>query len=99
MDLPATNFDIATCERHIAEQRFRLTSIMRSGRDAEDSETLPGNLVGSLGALHHLRKIMIGEMGEARTRSVEALAGGATYVALRSDFKVIKKLECQSLKL
>ena len=56
---------IVDCGLRIAEQRLRLEWVKQSGRDAGDSETLLSNLVGSLGALHQLRKTVMSELQAA----------------------------------
>ncbi|SAK99555.1 hypothetical protein AWB78_05799 [Caballeronia calidae] len=53
---------IVDCGQRIAEQRKRLESLMHSGGDIEDSENLLKNLVGSLGALNQLRKMVLSEV-------------------------------------
>jgi hypothetical protein len=66
-ELEQIDVHIDTCVQRIAEQKLRLTSIKESGLDVEDSEALLQNLVGSLGALQHLRKLVVRTLKELET--------------------------------
>lgn len=60
---------IGDCERHIAEQRMRLRWAGQRRLDTADSERLLANLVASLVALRHFRKLVQKEVRPAPTHS------------------------------